>query len=135
MPKVGLNRNFPTAVFQGPAEFGGLAHPPFYTLQGYKQIQLLMGTIRNEDDTGKLIKASLAYEQQESGYVTPIFHTSTGSTPIPISQYTPTYQGTAKPSKREDPKRSEKPHHTTKIVQKIKDIFSRTLKHLPRGLT
>ena len=53
MPKVGLNRNFPTAVFQGPAEYGGLAHPLFYTLQGYKQIQLFMGTIRNEDDTGK----------------------------------------------------------------------------------
>ena len=75
MPKVGLNRNFPTAVFQGSAEYGGLAHPPLYTLKGYKQIQLLMGTIRKEDGTGKMMKASLAYEQQESGYVTPILHT------------------------------------------------------------
>ena len=63
--KVVLNRNFPTAVFQGPVEYGGLAHLLLYTQQGYKQIQLLVGTIRNEDDTGKLIKAFLAYEQQK----------------------------------------------------------------------
>ena len=36
-PKLGLNRSFPNAVFQGPTEYGGLGNIPFYTLQGYKK--------------------------------------------------------------------------------------------------
>ena len=35
-PKIGLNRNFPSAVLQGQTDFCGLAHPPFYTQQGFK---------------------------------------------------------------------------------------------------
>ena len=71
-PKIGLNRKFPTKVLQGPPEFNGLSTIPLITTQGYKQTQLLIGSLHNGDDTGKLARASLEYEQQESGYLTPI---------------------------------------------------------------
>ena len=63
-PNIGLNRNFPNAVVQGPTLYCGLAQPLLYTLQGHKQLQLLIGTIRNQDETGDLARASLEYEQQ-----------------------------------------------------------------------
>ena len=71
-PKIGLNRKFPNAVVHGPPIYCGLPHPPFCTQQGYKQLQLLTGTTRNRDDTGDLEKVSLKYEQQESGYISPL---------------------------------------------------------------
>jgi len=40
--------------------------------QGYKQPQLLLGTIRNRDDTGNHTKVSLEYEEQKSGYIVPL---------------------------------------------------------------
>jgi len=80
--KIGLNRNFPDTVLQGPNEYCGLAHPPFYTKQGIKQIQMALGTIQNKDDTGEYIKASLELEQQESGYIMPFFSTETLTTYI-----------------------------------------------------
>ena len=58
-PKIGLNRKFPNAVIHGSLMYCGLSHPPFYFQQGYKQLQLLIGTIRNKDDTGDLAKVSL----------------------------------------------------------------------------
>ena len=41
-PKIGLNSNFPNAVLQGPNDFCGLVHPPFYTQQGFKQLQMFL---------------------------------------------------------------------------------------------
>ena len=76
-PKIGLNQNFPNTVVQGPPQYCGLAQPPFYTIQESKQLQLLIGIIRNEDHTGDLARASLELEQQESGYITPIQHKET----------------------------------------------------------
>ena len=76
-PKIGLNRNFPNSVVQGPTQYCGLTQPPLYTIQGSKQLKLLIGTIRNQDDTGALAQASLELEQQESGYITPILHADT----------------------------------------------------------
>ena len=67
-PKIGLNRNFPNVLVQGPSLYCGLAQPPLYTIQGHKQLQLLIGIIRNQDDTGDLAQVSLEFEQQESGY-------------------------------------------------------------------
>ena len=78
--KFGLNRNFPKAVFHGPLEFGGIETIPLHTIQGYKQTQLLIGSIRNQDEVGKLIMASLQYEQMESGYITPILKSETSIT-------------------------------------------------------
>ena len=71
-PIVGLNKNFPSAVLQGPNEFCRLAHPLFYTQKDLKKIQMILGTIRNKDDTGEYITAPLELEQQEAGHTTPI---------------------------------------------------------------
>ena len=35
-PKIGLNRNFPNALVQGPSLYCGLSQPPLYTIQGHK---------------------------------------------------------------------------------------------------
>ena len=85
-PKIGLNRNFPNAVVQAPSLYCGLSKPPLYTIQGHKQLQLLLGTIRNQDDTGDLARASLEYEQQESGYIMPILDKNT---PINYQKWSP----------------------------------------------
>ena len=76
-PKIGLNRNFPTAVLQGPLEYNGLSTTPLITTQGFKHTQLLIGSLRNEDDTGNLTNATLQYEQLKSGLTTPILRQST----------------------------------------------------------
>ena len=52
-PKTRLNKKFPTEVLQGPSEFNGLSTIPLIITQGYKQTQLLIGSLRNGDDTGK----------------------------------------------------------------------------------
>ena len=79
-PKIGLNINFPAAVFRSPLEFGGLETIPLHTIQGYKQIQLFIGSIRNQDEAGKLSMASLKFEQMESGYIAPIMNSRTSIT-------------------------------------------------------
>ena len=53
-PKISLSRSFPNEVFQGLTEYGGREHVSFCTLQGYTQIKLLPGIIRNQDDTSKI---------------------------------------------------------------------------------
>ena len=93
-PKTGLNRHFPNRVVQGPSKYYGLAQPPFYITQGYKQLQLLIGTIRNQGDTGKLARASLEFEQQESSYITLIL---SNITPTTYQEWTPkTWVGSIK---------------------------------------
>ena len=62
-PKIRLNKNFPNVVVQGPPQYCGLTQPPFYIIKGSKQLQLLISTIRNKDDTGDLTRASLELEQ------------------------------------------------------------------------
>ena len=79
-PKIGLNRNFPREVFHGPSDYGGLSNISLYSMQGFKQIQLLIGSIRNQDEASKLILASLQYEQIESGYITPLLSAQTETT-------------------------------------------------------
>jgi len=103
-PKIGLNRHFPNAFIQGPNDFCGLAHPPFYTQQGFKQLQMFLGTIRNKDDTGEYIKALLELEQQESGYITPILLVETSITYLAWSPNT--WVGSVKKIYTQCPRRS-----------------------------
>ena len=67
--KIGLNMNFPSDVSHGPSDYGSLGNISLYTMQGYKQIQLLISSIRNKDEAGELIMASLQYEQMELGQI------------------------------------------------------------------
>ena len=54
-----LNRNFPQAVYRGTPRYGGLGVVPITTHQAYKQIQLLIGSIKNGDSGGDLAQQSL----------------------------------------------------------------------------
>ena len=62
-----LNRNFPHAVYRGTPCYGGLGIVSLTTHQAYKQIQLLIGSIRNGDSGGDLALKSLEYLQLEAG--------------------------------------------------------------------
>ena len=71
-PETGLNKKFPTEVFQGPQEFNRLSTIPLITTRGYKQTQLLIGSLQNDNDTEKLTTTTLQYKQLDSGQTTPI---------------------------------------------------------------
>ena len=63
-------------------------------MQGYKQIQLMIGSIRNKDEASKLILASLKYKQMELGYITLILN---DNTPITYQKWSPpTWIGSVK---------------------------------------
>ena len=49
-------------------------------------MQLFIGSIRNQDEAGKLGIASLKFEQMESGYITPIMNPGT---PITYQKWAP----------------------------------------------
>ena len=69
-----LNRHFPNAVYRGTERYGGLNISPLSTHQGYKHIQLLIGSMRNGDSGGDLAIQSLEYSQLEGGTSTSILH-------------------------------------------------------------
>ena len=77
-----MDRKFQTEVLQGPPEFNDLSTIPLITTQGFKQSQLLIGSLRNDDDTGKLASSTLKFEQIDSGLTTSIL----------MKTITPTYQ-------------------------------------------
>ena len=76
-PKIGLNRNIPTTVLQGPLEFNGISTISLIITKGYKKTQLLISLLQNEEDTGKLASTTLQYEQLDSGLTTPILAKNT----------------------------------------------------------
>ena len=80
LPKAGMNRNFPRAVLRGPAKYGGANDPSFYTVKGYKQLQYLIGHIRNEDDIGTMIIQEIEFLQVISGIGNQIMERDTGIT-------------------------------------------------------
>ena len=80
LPKAGMNRNFPRAVLRGPAKYGGANDPSFYTVKGYKQLQYLIGHIRNEDDIGTMLIQEIEFLQVISGISTQIMDRNTGTT-------------------------------------------------------
>jgi hypothetical protein len=55
LPKVHLNRNTSRSIIHGPLIYGGLNLPHLFTIQGILQIKFLIGHIRVQDKTGKLI--------------------------------------------------------------------------------
>ena len=63
LPKLKLNRNTARAIIHGPSDYGGLTIRHVYGEQGYGQLRLLLGHLRNKDHTGELIRISLSYLQ------------------------------------------------------------------------
>ena len=77
LPKVGLNRHFPLEILYGTSVYGGIGHKTLYNQQGIAQLKLHIGSIRNNEDSAKLITTSLEIAQLESGLGTPIMGKNT----------------------------------------------------------
>ena len=73
----GLNRHFPLEILHGPSEYGEIEHKTLYDRQGMAQLKLHIGSIRNNEDSAKLVKTSLEITQLELGLGTPIMERTT----------------------------------------------------------
>jgi hypothetical protein len=72
LPKMGINRNTArTAVF-GTSKYGGLCMDRMAAVQGFAQLQYLIGSLCTQDTTGDLYQMLLEYTQLECGTDTPI---------------------------------------------------------------
>ena len=80
LPHVSLNRRYLQEVLFGLARYRDHRELSFHTMQGYKQLQLLVGLLRNQDKTGKLIQQKLEYFQLVAGVSTPIMSNETPAT-------------------------------------------------------
>ena len=72
LPKIGFNRKFPKHVLRGPHQYGGYGDPSLYIIKGYKQLQFMIGHLRNKDDIGTMLKQELEYLQILAGIEQPV---------------------------------------------------------------
>jgi hypothetical protein len=63
LPKLHLNRNTSRSIIHGPIIYGGMSLPHLYTSQGLGQLKFLIGHLRAQDKTSKLILISHGYLQ------------------------------------------------------------------------
>jgi len=70
LPKLHVNRNTARSIIHGPVTIGGMALPNLSTVQGIDKLHLLLGHVRLQDETGRLIKIDLSYVQLLSGSAT-----------------------------------------------------------------
>ena len=76
--KLGFSSKFPRVILRASHKYGGFKQSTLLMTQIYKQLQMLLGSLRDKNETGKLLESSLAYTQLEAGITTPILsqHTS-----------------------------------------------------------
>jgi hypothetical protein len=72
LPKMGVNRNSSSNVVFGTNKHGGLCLDHLAEVQGFAQLQYLIGSLRTQDTTGDLYHMLLEYTQLECGTDTPI---------------------------------------------------------------
>jgi hypothetical protein len=72
LPKMGINRNTSRNVVFGTSKYGRLGLDHLATVQGFGQLQYLIGSLWTQDTTGNLNKMVLEYTQLECGTATPI---------------------------------------------------------------
>jgi hypothetical protein len=69
---MGIDRNTARTVFFGTSKYGGLGLDYLSAVQGFAQLQYLIGSLRTQDTTGDLYQMLLEYTQLECGTDTPI---------------------------------------------------------------
>ena len=74
IPKIGFNAKFPGIVLTASYKYGGFKQSSFLLGQIHKQLQMFLGCIRDNNETGDLIETTVAYTQLEAGYVKPLLH-------------------------------------------------------------
>jgi hypothetical protein len=67
LPKIGIARTAPRSVVFGTAQCGGLGLTHLAALQGHTRLQYIMGHLRCDDSTGRLVQMLLGYTQLECG--------------------------------------------------------------------
>jgi hypothetical protein len=67
LPKIGISRKAHRSVVFGTAQFGGLGMEHLAVYQGHNRLQYLMGHLRCNITTGKLMRSILDYTQLECG--------------------------------------------------------------------
>jgi hypothetical protein len=76
LPKMGINRNTARSVVFGTIKYGRLGLDHLAAVQGFGQLQYLIGSLRTQDTTGDLYQMLLEYTQLECGTATPILETN-----------------------------------------------------------
>ena len=76
LPKGGLNRKFPKAVLREPTEYGRHGDLSLHTRKGHKQLQLMIGHIRNRDEQGDMLRMEIEALQMLAGIENPIMDES-----------------------------------------------------------
>ena len=67
LSKMGYNRNMPKEVVFGPVELGGLGMHDLYIEQGIRQILALVGHLRQNSETSKMMTIELQWCQVQAG--------------------------------------------------------------------
>jgi hypothetical protein len=75
---MGINRNTARSVVFGTSKYGGLGLDHLAAVQGFNQLQYLIGSLGTQDTTGDLYQMLLEYTQLECGTATPILEANFG---------------------------------------------------------
>jgi hypothetical protein len=67
LPKIGISIKAHRSVVFGTAQFGGLCLQQLAAYQGHNRLQYLIGHLRSNITTGKLMRSMLEYTQLECG--------------------------------------------------------------------
>jgi folate-dependent tRNA-U54 methylase TrmFO/GidA len=67
LPKMGINRNTKRDVVFGTTKYGGLGLTHLAAVQGYGQLQYLLGHLRSDDTSGTLYRILMEFTQLECG--------------------------------------------------------------------
>jgi hypothetical protein len=70
--KMGISRNTVRTMVFGTSKYGGLGLDHLAAVQGFAQLQYLIGSLRTQDTTGNMYQMLLEYTQLECGTDTPI---------------------------------------------------------------
>jgi hypothetical protein len=70
LPKMGINRNTTRSVVLGTSKYGGLGLDHLAAVQGFGQLQYLIGSLRTQDTTDDPYQMLLEYTQLECGTAT-----------------------------------------------------------------
>ncbi len=67
LSQMGYNSNMPREVVYGPTDIGGIGMHDLYIEQGIKQITTLVGHVRQDSDTGRMMVNQLQWCQVQAG--------------------------------------------------------------------
>jgi hypothetical protein len=67
LPKMGINLNMKREVVSGTTKYGGLGVTHLAAVQGYGQLQYILGHLRSDDTSRTLYQILMEFTQLECG--------------------------------------------------------------------